>query len=62
MWWSPRRAACLIWWNALQLAVNLLVLDEADRAGSGFAEELQRTWLLPARRQNLFFRPPSCRA
>jgi ATP-dependent RNA helicase RhlE len=55
---TPGRALDLAEQNALRLgAVEMLVLDEADRLLSlGFAEELDRVLaLLPARRQNLLF-------
>lgn len=55
---TPGRLLDLVQHNALKLsAVELLVLDEADRLlDLGFAEELNRVlWLLPPRRQNLFF-------
>lgn len=55
---TPGRLLDLVEHNALRLtAVDLLVLDEADRLlDLGFADELQRVLdLLPARRQNLFF-------
>ncbi|MBJ6765925.1 DEAD/DEAH box helicase [Myxococcaceae bacterium JPH2] len=55
---TPGRALDLVEQNALRLgAVEMLVLDEADRLLSlGFAEELDRVLaLLPARRQNLLF-------
>ncbi len=55
---TPGRLLDLVEHNALRLtAVELLVLDEADRLlDLGFADELQRVLaLLPARRQNLFF-------
>ena len=55
---TPGRLLDLLDHNALRLpAVELLVLDEADRLlDLGFSEELQRVLaLLPARRQNLFF-------
>jgi superfamily II DNA/RNA helicase len=55
---TPGRLLDLMQHNALRLdAVELLVLDEADRLlDLGFAEELNRVlWLLPPRRQNLFF-------
>lgn len=55
---TPGRLLDLVQHNALRLsAVELLVLDEADRLlDLGFAEELHRVLaLLPARRQNLFF-------
>jgi superfamily II DNA/RNA helicase len=65
---TPGRLLDLVEHNALRLgAVQLLVLDEADRLlDLGFAEELQRVLaLLPARRQNLFFSatfPPDVQA
>ena len=55
---TPGRLLDLVAHNALQLnGVEMLVLDEADRLlDLGFAEELHRVlWLLPPRRQNLFF-------
>ncbi|MCY1023367.1 DEAD/DEAH box helicase [Pyxidicoccus sp. MSG2] len=55
---TPGRALDLAEQNALRLgAVEMLVLDEADRLLSlGFSEELDRVLaLLPARRQNLLF-------
>ncbi len=55
---TPGRLLDLLDHNALHLsAVQLLVLDEADRLFDlGFADELQRILLLlPARRQNLLF-------
>jgi superfamily II DNA/RNA helicase len=55
---TPGRLLDLVEHNALRLtAVEMLVLDEADRLlDLGFADELQRVLaLLPARRQNLFF-------
>ena len=55
---TPGRLLDLLDQNALKLsAVQVLVLDEADRLlDLGFSEELQRVLvLLPARRQNLFF-------
>jgi len=55
---TPGRLLDLIQHNALRLdAVEMLVLDEADRLlDLGFSEELNRVlWLLPPRRQNLFF-------
>ncbi|MBS3997844.1 MAG: DEAD/DEAH box helicase [Hydrogenophaga sp.] len=55
---TPGRLLDLVEHNALRLsAVELLVLDEADRLlDLGFADELTRVLaLLPARRQNLFF-------
>ncbi|UDF34408.1 UNVERIFIED_ORG: DEAD/DEAH box helicase [Shinella sp. XGS7] len=55
---TPGRLLDLHAHNALGFeALELLVLDEADRLlDMGFAEELQRILaLLPARRQNLFF-------
>ncbi len=55
---TPGRLLDLVAHNALRLdSVELLVLDEADRLlDLGFAEELRRVlWLLPPRRQNLFF-------
>ena len=65
---TPGRLLDLVEHNALRLsAVELLVLDEADRLlDLGFAEELQRVLaLLPAQRQNLFFSatfPPAVEA
>ncbi|MDB5872044.1 MAG: helicase [Ramlibacter sp.] len=65
---TPGRLLDLIEHNALRLAgVEMLVLDEADRLlDLGFAEELNRVlWLLPPRRQNLFFSatfPPAVQA
>ncbi|MDP2262023.1 MAG: DEAD/DEAH box helicase [Hydrogenophaga sp.] len=55
---TPGRLLDLVEHNALRLsAVELLVLDEADRLlDLGFADELARVLtLLPERRQNLFF-------
>lgn len=55
---TPGRLLDLIDHNGLTLdAVEMLVLDEADRLlALGFADELSRILaLLPARRQNLFF-------
>lgn len=55
---TPGRLLDLVEHNALRLsAVELLVLDEADRLlDLGFADELTRVLaLLPAQRQNLFF-------
>jgi superfamily II DNA/RNA helicase len=55
---TPGRLLDLVEHNALRLsAVELLVLDEADRLlDLGFAEELNRVLgLLPEQRQNLFF-------
>jgi len=55
---TPGRLLDLVEHNALRLsAVELLVLDEADRLlDLGFAEELSRVLaLLPVQRQNLFF-------
>ena len=55
---TPGRLLDLVQQNALGLSsVSVLVLDEADRLlDLGFAEELDRVlWLLPPRRQNLFF-------
>lgn len=55
---TPGRLLDLVEHNAIQLsAVQLLVLDEADRLlDLGFSEELNRVLaLLPAQRQNLFF-------
>ena len=65
---TPGRLLDLVEHNALRLsAVELLVLDEADRLlDLGFADELQRVLaLLPAQRQNLFFSatfPPAVQA
>jgi superfamily II DNA/RNA helicase len=65
---TPGRLLDLVQHNALKLAaVGMLVLDEADRLlDLGFAEELNRVlWLLPPRRQNLFFSatfPPAVHA
>jgi ATP-dependent RNA helicase RhlE len=65
---TPGRLLDLLQHNALKLsAVAVLVLDEADRLlDLGFAEELNRVlWLLPPRRQNLFFSatfPPAVQA
>jgi ATP-dependent RNA helicase RhlE len=65
---TPGRLLDLVEHNALRLsAVELLVLDEADRLlDLGFADELSRVLaLLPARRQNLFFSatfPPDVQA
>ena len=65
---TPGRLLDLVEHNALKLgAVELLVLDEADRLlDLGFADELARVLaLLPAQRQNLFFSatfPPSVEA
>lgn len=55
---TPGRLLDLVEHNALRLsAVELLVLDEADRLlDLGFADELARVLaLLPTQRQNLFF-------
>ncbi|HEX2013319.1 MAG TPA: DEAD/DEAH box helicase, partial [Roseateles sp.] len=55
---TPGRLLDLVEHNALKFdALELLVLDEADRLlDLGFAEELQRILaLLPGERQNLFF-------
>ncbi len=55
---TPGRLLDLVAHNAVDLsAVQMLVLDEADRLlDLGFADELQRVLaLLPARRQNLLF-------
>jgi ATP-dependent RNA helicase RhlE len=55
---TPGRLLDLVQQNALKLAaVEVLVLDEADRLlDLGFSEELDRVlWLLPPQRQNLFF-------
>jgi ATP-dependent RNA helicase RhlE len=65
---TPGRLLDLVEHNALKLgAVELLVLDEADRLlDLGFADELARVLaLLPAQRQNLFFSatfPPAVEA
>ena len=65
---TPGRLLDLVEHNALRLsAVELLVLDEADRLlDLGFADELDRVLaLLPAKRQNLFFSatfPPAVEA
>lgn len=65
---TPGRLLDLVDHNAVQLdALELLVLDEADRLlDEGFAAELSRlTSLLPARRQSLFFSatfPPAVQA
>ena len=65
---TPGRLLDLVEHNALRLsAVELLVLDEADRLlDLGFADELDRVLgLLPAQRQNLFFSatfPPAVQA
>jgi superfamily II DNA/RNA helicase len=65
---TPGRLLDLVEHNALRLsAVELLVLDEADRLlDLGFADELDRVLaLLPAQRQNLFFSatfPPAVEA
>lgn len=65
---TPGRLLDLLEHNALRLsAVELLVLDEADRLlDLGFADELDRVLaLLPAQRQNLFFSatfPPAVEA
>lgn len=65
---TPGRLLDLVSQNALKLdAVQLLVLDEADRLlDLGFADELQRLLaLLPRQRQNLFFSatfPPDVQA
>ncbi|MBA4261121.1 MAG: RNA helicase [Comamonadaceae bacterium] len=65
---TPGRLLDLVEHNALRLsAVELLVLDEADRLlDLGFSEQLDRVLaLLPARRQNLFFSatfPPAVQA
>lgn len=65
---TPGRLLDLIDHNALSLvAVNVLVLDEADRLlDAGFADELARVIaLLPRRRQNLLFSatfPPAVQA
>ncbi len=65
---TPGRLLDLVEHNALRLsAVELLVLDEADRLlDLGFSEELDRVLaLLPAQRQNLFFSatfPPAVEA
>jgi ATP-dependent RNA helicase RhlE len=55
---TPGRLLDLAGHNALKLsAIGMLVLDEADRLlDLGFADELNRVlWLLPPKRQNLFF-------
>jgi superfamily II DNA/RNA helicase len=65
---TPGRLLDLVAHNALRLsAVQLLVLDEADRLlDLGFADELQRILaLLPVQRQSLFFSatfPPEVQA
>jgi len=65
---TPGRLLDLVEHNALRLsAVELLVLDEADRLlDLGFSDELTRVLaLLPERRQNLFFSatfPPAVEA
>jgi ATP-dependent RNA helicase RhlE len=65
---TPGRLLDLVEHNALKLsAVQLLVLDEADRLlDLGFADELKRVLaLLPPKRQNLFFSatfPPDVQA
>src|SRR3990167_3016088 len=65
---TPGRLLDLVEHNALRLsAVELLVLDEADRLlDLGFADELDRVLaLLPAKRQNLFLSatfPPAVEA
>jgi len=65
---TPGRLLDLVDHNALSLgAINLLVLDEADKLlNLGFADEWARIQaLLPARRQNLFFSatfPPEVQA
>ncbi|MBE0587709.1 MAG: DEAD/DEAH box helicase, partial [Hydrogenophaga sp.] len=65
---TPGRLLDLVEHNALRLsAVELLVLDEADRLlDLGFSDELDRVLaLLPAKRQNLFFSatfPPAVEA
>ena len=65
---TPGRLLDLIGHNAVSLsAVEVLVLDEADRLlDLGFTDELARLLaLLPARRQNLFFSatfPPAVQA
>ena len=65
---TPGRLLDLVQHNALELSgLGLLVLDEADRLlDLGFAEELHRVlWLLPPRRQTLFFSatfPPAVQA
>ncbi|HSI49238.1 MAG TPA: DEAD/DEAH box helicase, partial [Ideonella sp.] len=65
---TPGRLLDLVGQNALRLtSVESLVLDEADRLlDLGFTEELHRVlWLLPPKRQNLFFSatfPPAVQA
>jgi len=65
---TPGRLLDLVQQNALKLSsVDILVLDEADRLlDLGFSEELNRVlWLLPPKRQNLFFSatfPPAVQA
>jgi ATP-dependent RNA helicase RhlE len=65
---TPGRLLDLVQHNALKLStIGMLVLDEADRLlDLGFAEELNRVlWLLPPKRQNLFFSatfPPAVQA
>lgn len=65
---TPGRLLDLMQHNALRLsAVDMLVLDEADRLlDLGFAEELHRVlWLVPPQRQSLFFSatfPPAVQA
>jgi superfamily II DNA/RNA helicase len=65
---TPGRLLDLVEHNALRLsAVELLVLDEADRLlDLGFSDELDRVLaMLPAQRQNLFFSatfPPAVEA
>jgi ATP-dependent RNA helicase RhlE len=65
---TPGRLLDLVQQNALRLtAVDMLVLDEADRLlDLGFAEELHRVlWLVPPKRQSLFFSatfPPAVQA
>jgi superfamily II DNA/RNA helicase len=63
---TPGRLLDLVEHNAVRLsAVEMLVLDEADRLLSlGFAEELERVLALLPRRQNLLFSetfPPAVR-
>jgi superfamily II DNA/RNA helicase len=65
---TPGRLLDLLQHNALRLSsVEVLVLDEADRLlDLGFSEELHRVlWLVPPRRQSLFFSatfPPAVQA
>ncbi|MEZ0309324.1 MAG: DEAD/DEAH box helicase, partial [Ramlibacter sp.] len=65
---TPGRLLDLVGQNALRLtSLESLVLDEADRLlDLGFTEELHRVlWLLPPKRQNLFFSatfPPAVQA